>query len=325
MSFYQGRRNFMNCVGAAGLSVLATSHALAQQNVKKIVVGFPPGGSADSIGRLMANLMSDPSTSFVVENKPGASSQIAADAVRRAVDGSSIFITPSSGLSLVPQLYKTPMFNSLEDFVPVGGICDHAFALAVTGNSPIKTVAEFIEAAKKNPNDANYATAGPGTGMHFLGTLFSQETGVKLTHIPYKGTAPGLQDLIGGQIFSSFNPLPTMIDLHKAEKIRILAVSSPARVSSLPNIPTFNELGLPALEMVEWYGAFVSSKTPPAVLKTLQQQLARALVKPEMAATAKKLELDPKPIDPEILKKLLESDYKRWTSVVRKTGISLDN
>lgn len=253
----------------------------------RLSVDFPAGGPADAIARLLARLMAEGASSFIVENKPGASGQLAPDVVRKSgADGAQLLVTPASILTLVPHLYDKPMYQSLQDFVTLGHVCDHSLALAVNGASAIRTLADYIRAAQAQPEAAHFATAGTGTGMHLLGTLFSRETGVKLTHVPYRGTAPGPQDLMGGEIFSSFNPLPTMLELHRAGRIRIIAVSNPGRGASLPNVPTFIELDLPALELVEWYGVFASAFTKPQVLEHLRAQLAEALARPERATAA---------------------------------------
>jgi tripartite-type tricarboxylate transporter receptor subunit TctC len=288
-------------------------------------VGFPAGGTADSLARVVAPLLAHPGQSMIVENKPGASGQLAADAVRQATpDGSALLLTPSSILSLVPHLYKKPMYDSLNDFAPIGCVCDHSFGFAVQGSSPIKTFAEFAEWAKKNAKEATFATPGPGTAPHFLGTILGREIGTPLAHVPYKGVAPGLQDLMGGQVASTFNPLPTLLEYHRAGRIRILAVTNPTRVASLPLVPTFTELKLPAVELVEWYGLFTSSKVPAATVAKLQEQLSVAVAKPEMIAAAKRLEVEPRAVDTAGLKRLLEADYKRWKDIVKATGISLD-
>jgi tripartite-type tricarboxylate transporter receptor subunit TctC len=320
------RRALLRGAAACAAGATFAPLALAQpSSPAKLLVGFPAGGPADTIARLLASLMAEASTRFIVENKPGATGQIAADAVRKSgADGSSLLVTPASILTMVPHLYSKPMYQSLQDFTTVGGICDHSFGLAVNAASPIRTVADYIQAAKAKPDDATYATAGAGSGMHLLGTLFSRETGVKLTHIPYRGTAPGLPDLMGGQVFSTFNPLPTMLELHRAGRIRIIAVSNPSRVTSLPDVPTFTELKLPALELVEWYGVFASAETQPRVLEDLRAQLSRALAKPELAAAARKLELEPRPVGGAELRKLLETDYQRMAKVVKSSGLSLD-
>lgn len=325
MTFDPSRRLMLQRAAVAGGAFAFQPLAFSQPaGTSRLIVGFPAGGPADAIARLLASFMGE-AGKYIVENKPGATGQIAADAVRKSgADGSNLLVTPASILTMVPHLYKKPMYQSLQDFATVGGVCDHSFGLAVNAASPIRTVAEFIQAAKAKPQAATYATAGAGSGMHLLGTLFERETGVSLTHVPYRGTAPGLQDLMGGQVFSTFNPLPTMLELHRAGRIRIIAVSNPARVASLPDVPTFTELKLPALELVEWYGVFASSETQPRVLDALREQLSKALARPELAAAARKLELEPRPADGATLRRMLESDYQRMSSAVKATGLSLD-
>lgn len=320
------RRKLVLSAAAGAVTGGLPGMALSQPSgVVKLNVGFAAGGPADTIARLTTTLLNDSGSVYVVDNKPGASGQLAADAVRRSgPDGSNLLVSPSTILTLVPHLYKKPMYNSLEEFAAVAGICDHSFGLAVAGSSPIKSLAEFVKAAQASPDNATYATAGAGTGMHLLGALFTQETGIKLTHVPYRGTAPGLQDLMGGQIFATFNPLPTMLELHRSGKIRILAVSNPRRVSNLPDVPTFTELKLPALELVEWYGVFAAANTSPDVLKSLREQFLKALNKPEMAVAARKIELEPRVVDAPALRRMLEADYQRMARVVKATGISLD-
>lgn len=319
------RRQILGAASALGLGTSSLAAFAQSANAARIIVGFPAGGTADSLARVVAPLVAQPGQSMIVENKPGASGQLAADAVRQATpNGSALLLTPSSILSLVPHLYKKPMYDSLNDFAPIGCVCDHSFGFAVQGSSPIKTFAEFAEWAKKNAKDATFATPGPGTAPHFLGTILGREIGTPLAHVPYKGVAPGLQDLMGGQVVSTFNPLPTLLEYHRAGRIRILAVTNPTRVASLPLVPTFTELKLPAVELVEWYGLFTSSKVPAATVAKLQDRLNVAVAKPEMIAAAKRLEVEPRAVDAAGLKRLLEADYKRWKDIVNVTGISLD-
>lgn len=321
------RRSFLQSAAAFGLLAGFPGISAAQQSeIIKLNIGFPVGGPADTITRLLAGHMGTGNSTVIVENRPGASGQLAAEHVKRASasDGTALLVTPSSTLSLVPHLYKRPMYDSLRDFVPIGYVCDHSFGLAVAADSPIKTVAQFIDAAKQRGENATYATAGNGTGMHLLGSIFTRETGVNLTHVAYRGTAPGLQDMIGGHVFATFNPLPTMLELARAGRLRILAVTNPERVSNLPDVPTFNEVGLPALELVEWYGVFASSKLPPEVQLRTQTLLDNALQKQEFAESARKLELEPRHAPAEKLADMLRADYEKWGKLVKETGISLD-
>lgn len=320
------RRQILGAVSALGLGSAIPATLAQTTSVARIMVGFPAGGTADSLARVVAPLLTPPGQSIIVENKPGASGQLAAEGVRHATpDGGALLLTPSSILSLVPHLYKKPMYDSLNDFAAIGCVCDHSFGFAVQGSSPIKTFGEFVDWSKRNAKDATFATPGPGTAPHFLGTILGREIGTPLVHVPYRGVAPGLQDLMGGQVASTFNPLPTLLEYHRAGRIRILAVTNPIRVASLPAVPTFAELKLSAVELVEWYGLFTSSKVPTPTVERLQEQLRLAVARPEMVAAAKKLEVEPRSVDATGLKRLLEADYVRWQGIVKATGISLDS
>jgi tripartite-type tricarboxylate transporter receptor subunit TctC len=319
------RRAFLASCAATIGTLTVPSWALSPPAVRKLIVGFPAGGTADSLARALAPLLADGGSTYVVENKSGASGQLAADAVRQATpDGSSLLLTPSSVLTLVPQLYKKPTFEALRDFTPVACVCDHSFALAVNGNSPITNLASFLAWAKANPDKATYATPGPGSAPHFLGVMMGREIGAPLVHVPYRGVAPGLQDLMGGQVVSTFNPLPTMLEYHRAGRIRILAVTSPTRLATLADVPTFTEARLPALALVEWYGLFASSKVPAQTASPIGADVKRAMSAPEMLTAAKRLEVIPRYEDGPALAKLLQHDQDRWTKLVASTGIQLD-
>ena len=322
----RSRRGFLSSAAAlAATSMVAPAWGQTPASVRKLFVGFPAGGTADSLGRALAQQLTDTSSSYVVENKTGASGQLAADAVRMAApDGTSLLLTPSSVLTLVPQLYKKPMYDTQRDFVPVACICDHSFALAVNGNAPHTTLASFMAWAKANPTAASYATPGPGSGPHFLGTMAGRELGAPLVHVPYRGVVPGLQDLMGGQVASTFNPLPTMLEYHRAGRIRILAVTSPQRLASLPEVPTFTEAGYPSLQLVEWYGLFASAKVPATTIARLGSEVRRAMASPEMLAAARRLEVVPRYEDGPALARLVQQDQDRWRGLVASTGIQLE-
>lgn len=310
----------------AGAAASWTSASRAQPSgVSRLVVGFAPGGTADGLARVLAPLLAKPGQTWIVENKPGASGQIAAETVKQAnPDGNTLLLTPSSILSLVPHLYRKPMYDSLRDFAPIGAVCDHSFGFAVPASSTATSIAKFVQAAKAASGPQTFATPGTGTAPHFLGSLLARETGAPMLHVPYKGVAPGLQDLIAGQVACTFNPLPALLEFHKAGRIRILAVTNPTRVASLPDVPTFSEAGLAALELVEWYGLFAGARVPASVVARLSSELKLAIAKPDMAAAAARLEVAPRVAEPAELARMLAADHKRWEGLVRTTGITLD-
>jgi tripartite-type tricarboxylate transporter receptor subunit TctC len=317
------RRHLIHLAGAASLT--SAISALAQGQVARMYVGFPPGGTLDVLARLLAPLFAKGGATIIVENRPGASAQLAAVAVHQAPpDGLSLLVTPTSVMTLTSQLFRKPLLDPLRDLAPIGSVCEHPFAFAVTGNSPIRTIAEFIAWAKANPKDASYASPGAGTSPHFLGLMLAKASGAQLTHIAYRGTAPGLQDLMGGQIASTMNALPAMIDLHKAGRIRILATTGSKRLASLPEVPTFTELRIPGLEYSESFGVFAHGATSAATISRLEAALQQAVASPEMAQAAKKMELELKGSTSAAYKQLVEEDFRRWAGIAKESGFHLD-
>jgi tripartite-type tricarboxylate transporter receptor subunit TctC len=319
------RRRLLQAGAALASTALLAPAVRAQAAPLRLVVGFPAGGTADALARALAPVLGGADTAAVVENRAGATGQLAADHVRGVADGSALLVTPSSVLSLAPLVTRKPLFDSLADFAPIGGIGDHAMGFAVPASSPHESLPDYLRWAKAHPKDASYATPGIGSALHFLGALLARETGVALLHVPYRGVMPGVQDLIGGQVSATVNPLPTLIEFHKAGRIRLLAVTSPQRVASLPQVPTVAELKLQALELVEWYGVFASARVAPAVLESLQQRLAQAAARPAFVEAARRLEVTPLPTDAPELRRLLQSDIERWRAAVKATGIRLED
>lgn len=324
-----GRRRLVMSGASLALAPLFGRHGAARaQQVATVTVGFPPGGTTDAVARLVATTLSGPDVNVVVENKPGGTGQIAVTSVVHAPpDGNRMLLTPSSIISLYPQMYRKVGYDPLKDLKPLAAVCDHAFGLAVSGTSPIRTLADFAAAAKANPAAANYAqgSGGSGTTLHFLGTLLGKEIGVPLINVPYKGVPPAIQDLIAGNVLCTINPFPTMIEMHKAGRLRILAVTNPKRVASLPDVPTFTELGMPSLELVEWYGLFTSAKVPDAVARTWQGRVQRALSDPRALATATSLEVALRSEGGDGLQKLLARDVSKWERLISQTGLTLDS
>ena len=319
------RRNLLRACGGMAAGLLSAPVAWAQLPASlRLVVGFPAGGTADALARVLAPAMASSELAVLVENKAGATGQLAADYVRAAADGGALLVTPSSVLSLAPQLVRKPMFDAMVDFAPVGVVGEHAMGFAVPASSPHTTLADYLRWAKANPAGASYATPGIGSALHFLGALMSRETGVDLIHVPYRGVMPGVQDLIGGQVSATFNPLPTLIEFHKAGRIRLLAVTSPHRAAPLPQVPTFAELKLQALEFVEWYGVFASAKVAPAVLASLQQRLGQAMAQTTVGEAARRIEVTPRQQGGAELRGLLQADVQRWKAAIQATGIQLE-
>jgi tripartite-type tricarboxylate transporter receptor subunit TctC len=277
------------------------------------------------LARIVASHLTLAGGKPIVDNRPGASGQIAADFVRKSpADGQTMFIAPSSVMCLVPHVYRKPLFDGLRDFRAIGGLCDHTHGLAVRADSPITSVRDFVSWAKAKPNAATYASPGAGTSPHLLGATLVKVSGAPLTHIPYRGVAPGIQDLIGGQVASMFCPVPTLLEYQRAGRIRVLALSSPQRIDALPTVPTFKEAGFPDLEYVEWFGLFAPIATPPNVLAPIDAALRELTASTDYAAAARRIEVIPRSLSAAQMQELLAVDYPKGANLVKKSGVELD-
>lgn len=317
------RRTLLQIAGAFSLSASGFAHA--QSNVGKILVGFPPGGTLDVLGRMLTQQFVKANGTWILENKPGASAQLAPVAVKQApADGFSLLLTPASVLTLTSQLFKKPLVDPLRDFIPVSTVVEHPFAFAVPGNSPYKTMAEFIAAAKAGGQPISVANPSAGTSPHFLAMVLAKETGINMTHIAYRGAAPGLNDVMGGQVASTMNALPVMIELHKSSRIRILAHTGSKRSASLPDVPTFNELKINGLDYNEKFGVMVNSATPQAVLTRLEAMVQQAVSSTEFKDASAKLELAAVSSTSAAFKQWMEADYRRWSVIAKESGFTLE-
>lgn len=324
-SFPLQRRRLLQAATAALSLDLIDARAQGDRGIRKLFVGFPPGGTADSLARALASQAQESNAVYVIENKSGAAGQLAVQATAQALaDGNSLLLTPSSVLTLAPQLYKTPLFNAQRDLLPLACLAEHCFALAVNGNSGLNSLPAFVQWARAHPTQATYATPGLGSAPHFLGVQMTRETGAPLTHVPYRGVAPGLQDMMAGQVACTFNPLPTLLDLHRSGRIRILAVTSARRLPTLPDTPTFTESGLTALQLIEWYGLFAPARTPTAVLNPLSLDIRNASKSPGMVEAARRMEINLRYEDAATLTKMVAQDQERWKALVTASAIQLD-
>ena len=266
-------------LAAAGLP------AWAQDKPIKIVVPFAPGGGNDVFARQMAKSLGElRKQSVIVDNKPGAGGNVGTEqVVRSAPDGTTLLLGHSGTVSINPALYKQLKFDARKDLAPVAMFASSALVLVVPASSTVKTVADLVALAKSQPGGLNYASSGSGTGGHLTGELFSQKSGVKIGHIPYKGTAPGLTDLVGGQVQMMFSVIPPALALVQSGRLRAVAVTGSRRLPSLPDVPTVAESGVAGLagfESTLTYGILAPRNTPPAVISELAGQMLK------VAATA---------------------------------------
>ena len=314
-------------LGMAGLTWAGISDAAALDYPTRPVrwiVGYPAGGSTDIVARLVGQYLSEKlGQQFIIENKPGAGNNIATEAVIHAApDGYTLlFVNPANGINA--SLYKKLSFNFVRDIAPVGGITRVPNVMEVNPNVPAKTVAEFIAYAKANPNNVNMASSGNGTSVHLSGELFMAITGVKLTHVPYRGSAPALTDMIAGQVQVLFDNLPSSIQHVTGGKLRALAVTTDKRSDALPDVPTVAET-VPGYEASAWFGMGAPKGTPPEVIAVLNKTINEALADPNIKARLAEMGGMHMGGTPAEFGKIIADETEKWRKVVEFAGASVD-
>ena len=298
---------------------------LAQDKIDrpvKILVGFAAGGTADLIARVVADKMKDSLGQPVsVENRPGASGRIVADAVKAAApDGTTIMVMPIGPMVVVPHVYADITYDPIKDFAPVAIGATFQFAIAAGPQSGAKNWNEFAAWVKANPGKASYATSGAGSLPHFFGVLLGKQIGVTMVHVPYKGSAAYINDLIGGQVPAAVDAIADLTELHRAGKITILASSGAKRSTALPDVPTFGELGVKDVEAMGWFGFFAPAKTPKPIVEALNRAINTALQAPDVAEKLSKIGMDPATGTPEEFGRIVASDYAKWGPIVKASG-----
>ena len=295
----------------------------------KVVVGFPAGGASDAVARLLADqLRGSYAPTVLVDNKPGGAGRLGVQAVKSGpADGSQILVTPLSVLTIYPHSYKKPGFDTLADFAPVGSVARVPFALSVSSAVPanVKTVGDYLSWAKANPKDASYGSAAAGAAPHFVGAMLSRATGVPLSHVPFKGGAPLVTDLLGGQIQSGMNVLTDVVQHAQGGKLRVLGVSSAKRSRFLPNVPTFAESGVSGMVAEDYFAVFVPAKTPPEVVAKLNAAIRTALKAKPMIDGLEKLSFELGGESVAEFTQIVASELDRWGPVVKASGFSSED
>ncbi len=326
--------NRRSTLAALAVATLAATAPLAQaqpvlDKTVKIVVGFPPGGAADSVARLLAEqLRGSYAPTVLVDNKPGGAGRLGAQTVKAApADGSQMLVTPLSILTIYPHVYKKLGYDTLADFAPVGSVAKVAFALSVSSAVPasVKTVGDYVAWAKANPRDANFGSPAAGAAPHFVGTMLSRATGAPLNHVPFKGGAPLVTDLLGGQIQSGVNVLPEVLQHAQSGKLRVLAVSGAKRSRFLPGVPTFSESGVNGVAAEDYFAVFVPAKTPPEIVAKLNTAIRNALKAKPMIEGLEKLSFDIGGESTSEFAQIVKSELDRWGPVVKASGFSSDD
>jgi tripartite-type tricarboxylate transporter receptor subunit TctC len=288
------------------------------------LVGYPPGGSTDIVSRLIGQYLSEHlGQQFVIENKPGAGNNLATEmAVKSDPDGYTVFlVNPANAINAT--LYKNLTFNFIRDMAPVGGFIRVPNVMEVNPNVPAKTVAEFISYAKANAGKVDMASAGVGTSTHLSGALFMMMTGTELVHVPYRGAAPAIADLLGGQVQVLFDNLPSSIGHIKGGRLLALAVTTAKRSAVLPDVPTVAET-VPGFEASVFYGLAVPKGTPRPIIDKLNNAINAALADPAMQAKLSELGGAPISGTPEDFGKIIADETAKWAKVVTATGATAE-
>ena len=322
------RQALIATVSAFALSSFSLA-ARAQGKPIKIVVPFAPGGGNDVFGRQMAmSLGALRNQSVVVENKPGAGGNIGTEqVVRSAADGHTLLLGHSGTVSINPALYKQLRYDTQKDLAPVAMFASSALVLVVPASSKVKTVADLLALAKAQPGRINYASSGGGTGGHLCGELFEHKTGVKLSHIPYKGTAPALNDLTGGQVQMMFSVIPPALALIGSGRLRAIAVTSAKRNPAMPDVPTIAESGIASLadfESTLTYGLLAPQGSPDAVVKELAAQILKIASTAEFQSRLGVEGAVPLLGGPVEYAALIKKESAQWADIVRISGATID-
>jgi tripartite-type tricarboxylate transporter receptor subunit TctC len=320
----QTRRRWLNAVGWASVAVaMPMGSAVAQVTDKslRLVVPYPPGGTIDSIARIVGEKLQHQLPSpVVIENRAGANGNIGADNVyRSAPDGTSLLFAPSGPIAVNQNLYLKLSYDPTR-WVPVTMLADVPNVLVTTPTLPVKNLREFIAYVKDNPGKVSYASQGSGSSSHLAAVMFMELTGTDMSHIPYKGTAPALTDLIGGQVQVFFDNLSSSAKFVDGGKVRILAVADTKRSPHLPDVPTFAEtdpVALKAMVSSAWYAVVAPPGTPAAVVAAYQKAIAGVLADAEVNSKFVELGVDPKAATPELTGAYIRQETDKWAKVIR--------
>jgi tripartite-type tricarboxylate transporter receptor subunit TctC len=324
------RRNVLSAgaaaVMASGLGS-APSQAQILSNTVRIVVGFPPGGGTDVLARLLAErLQGLYASSIIVDNRPGGAARIAVEYVKNAeADGSVMLVTPDFPITVYPFSFRSLNYVPLRDFAPVTPAATSALALSVGPAVPanVTSLSDFVQWCSAHPDSATYATTAAGGTPHFTGLLLSQQAGVGLIPVHYKGGAPALQDLIGGHVSSSINPIGETLSFAKAGSVRVLAVTSARRSKFLPEVPTMQEGGYNVV-IEAWLGVLVPAKTPSETVGNLNLAIKLVLASGDIAEKLAALGNVPAYQTPDDFKATIATDLKRWEPIVKASGFVAD-
>ena len=311
---------------AALIAWLAAPAWAAEYPVKpiRIVVTYVPGGNTDVVARLVSSyLTSDLGQTIIIDNRGGAGGVVGTEIVARAVpDGYTLLFGTSAGLSINPQLQPKLPYNVERDFAPISLVIINPQLMVAHPGLPANTVGDFLKLARAQPGKINYASVGVGSPSHLGMELLRTMTGIDIVHVPYKGSAPAVIDLMAGNVSVFFSSVPVMVQHVRSGKLKALAVGSAARSPAAPEVPTVAESGVPGFEYVVWYGLFAPSGTPRAIVTRLNEAVVRSLSLPQLDQQLRGQGSEPRPTSPGELASFMKAEHARWALVVKATGLA---
>ena len=291
-----------------------------------IVVPFPPGGVSDQLARGIGQKLAESlKTTVLVDNRPGGGAQIAANLVKNApADGYTMFIGDIGAYALNPSLYGKLTYDPLKDFTPVARLVLAPSLLVVPQASPFKAAQDLISTLKAKSRDVTVASQSTGAGGHLFAEMLRSKTNGRITHVPYKGSAPALTDLVGGQVDLFFDPIITSGPFVKDARLRALAIGTDQRVPAFDNIPTLEEVGLGDINLIAWFGLAVKAGTPPEIVKQLSAESIKAIQQQELSSRFVSQGLQIAPMGSDEFRAFIVSESSRWARVIRQAGVRLD-
>jgi tripartite-type tricarboxylate transporter receptor subunit TctC len=291
----------------------------------RLLVGFPPGGPTDVVARIVSEKVAGQiGERFVIDNRPGAAGNIAVEILAKSNPDGHTLLYSSNAIALSPGLYSKLGYDPLKDLAPITEIGSGCLIFLIHPSLPVTSVKEFIDYAKARPSQLNYASSGAGTSTHLAAVLFSQRTGIQTQHIPYKGTAPSLVDMIAGRTQFLMGAVNTAVPHVREGRLRALAVTGAKRIQSLPELRTLTESGLPGFVVTTWQGLFAPAGTPAPVLARINSEFAKAVHSPELKPKLEQQDMEPTGPGIEAFTAMYRGELKTWTKVARDAGLKAD-
>jgi tripartite-type tricarboxylate transporter receptor subunit TctC len=322
--YLKGTRMIRKLAALLGVALsISAAPVFAQQNAMRIIVAFPPGGPVDFVARSIAEqLGKELGQRVIVENKAGANGAIAAETVMRAApDGTTLWLTSVGAAAINPSLYDKLPYDMKADFAPVSQVVNNVELMVVNINDPASDAAQFVAAAKRRSDPTPFASTGIGSIPHFAMEQLKDSGKVNLLHVPYKGAAPAITDLIGGQVAGFFGDVPGLINHVRSGRLKAVGIADSQRHPLLPDVKTLAEQGLPGVDSSNWYALFAPAKTPAATIDKLSAAVRRVVADPKVNERLASNGAQPKSSSPQELAELLDSDTTKWANMIKAKGI----